>query len=70
MIAGLDEVGLESAWSFDTQVCCGISPVLTLMQFVKLEGRENGSTLRYCNSGEDHPESRGSWVVGYGAVIF
>ena len=24
----------------------------------------------YRNSGDDHPESRGQWVVGYGAVIF
>lgn len=70
MIAGLDEAGLESAWSFELQVCCGIEPVLTLMQFAELERVESGSILKYRNSGDDYPESRGSWVVGYGSVIF
>jgi len=69
-IAALDEVGLEESWSFDHQVCCGIAPVLTLMEFAETQGVESGSVLRYRNSGDDHPESRGSWVVGYGAVSF
>lgn len=69
-IAALDESGLEASWSFEHQVCCGIGPVLTLMQFAKTQGRESGLVLKYRNSGDDHPESRGSWVVGYGAVCF
>lgn len=69
-IAALDEAGLKAAWSFAEQVCCGVGPVLTTMRFAKLQGADSGSVLRYRNSGDDHPESRGSWVVGYGAVVF
>jgi AmmeMemoRadiSam system protein B len=69
-IAALDETGLKDAWSFAEQVCCGIGPVLTTMRFAKLQGAESGTILRYRNSGDDHPESRGNWVVGYGAVVF
>jgi len=70
MIAGLDEAGLTGGWSFEHQVCCGISPVVTLMKYVRMCGVESGTVLRYRNSGDDYPESRGSWVVGYGAVSF
>ncbi len=69
-IAALDEDGLEAAWSFAEQVCCGIGPVLTTMRFAKLQATGPGTILRYRNSGDDHPESRGSWVVGYGAAVF
>ncbi len=69
-IAALDDAGLAESWSFAEQVCCGIMPVLTTMRFAKQQGAESGSMLRYRNSGDDHPESRGSWVVGYGAVVF
>ncbi len=69
-IAGLDDKGLKAAWSYEEQVCCGIGPVLTVMKFAKLMGAEYGEVLRYRNSGDDHPESRGQWVVGYGAVVF
>jgi len=69
-IAALDMDGLAKTWSFEHQVCCGIAPVLTLMEFAETQGVESGSILRYRNSGDDHPESRGAWVVGYGAVSF
>ena len=69
-IVTLDEAGLAGTWSYDNQVCCGIMPVLTLMKFVRLQGVEKGEILGYRNSGDDHPESRGNWVVGYGSVIF
>jgi AmmeMemoRadiSam system protein B len=70
LITSLDVTGLESAWRFDHQVCCGIGPVLTLMKFAELQGCKSGRLLYYRNSGDDYPESRGSWVVGYGAVVF
>ena len=70
MISGLDESGLSGAWSYEHQVCCGIAPVLTLLRFVKLRGVDSGTVLHYRNSGDECPESRGSWVVGYGAVVF
>jgi MEMO1 family protein len=70
MIAALDETGLKNAWSPREQVCCGIGPVLTLLEYAKMQGVESGILLKYRNSGDDHPESRGSWVVGYGSVVF
>ncbi len=69
-ITALDVEGLKNTWSYAEQVCCGIGPVLTVMQFAKEMGAESGKLLRYRNSGDDHPESRGEWVVGYGAVVF
>lgn len=70
MIAHLEADKLASEWSFDNQVCCGIMPVLTAILFAKESGATNGEILHYRNSGDDYPESKGSWVVGYGSVIF
>ena len=70
MITALDARGLAHAWSPSSQVCCGIAPVLTLLKYMILHQVECGSLLTYCNSGDDHPESRGDWVVGYGSVVF
>jgi hypothetical protein len=69
-IADLDERGLRNAWSPAEQICCGIGPVLTLLKYARLQGVESGTLMKYRNSGDDHPESRGSWVVGYGSVVF
>lgn len=69
-IAALDSEGLLSRWSPDEQVCCGIGPVAIAMQFARRQGCRAGRILAYRNSGDDFPESRGSWVVGYGAVVF
>jgi AmmeMemoRadiSam system protein B len=70
LVAALDHEALAKAWSPSSQVCCGIGPVLAAMQFAEAQGAKAGTVLHYRNSGDDHPESRGSWVVGYGAVVF
>ena len=69
-VAALDSDGLREAWSYERQIFCGIGPVTTALQFAKEQGCTKGTVLRYRNSGDDHPESRGQWVVGYGAVAF
>ncbi|MDP6490694.1 MAG: AmmeMemoRadiSam system protein B [Kiritimatiellia bacterium] len=69
-ITALDSKGLAESWSYRNQVCCGIGPVLTAMAYARARGATRGTLLRYRNSGDDHPESRGNWVVGYGAVVF
>lgn len=69
-VAAMDSVGLTKSWSMDHQVFCGMMPVLTAMKFAELQGCRTASVLYYRNSGDDFPESRGSWVVGYGAVVF
>jgi len=69
-VAALDFDGLCSTWSYDRQVFCGIGPVTTAMRFARQQGCAKGTVLHYRNSGDDHPESRGEWVVGYGAVAF
>lgn len=70
LIAGLRVDALERSWSFGNQVCCGIGPVLTGMTLAADLGATRGTVLRYRNSGDDFPDSRGQWVVGYGAVAF
>lgn len=69
-ITDLDINALVKGWSFRNQLCCGIMPVITAMKIAKDTGCKKGILLDYRNSGDDFPESRGSWVVGYGAVIF
>jgi len=70
MIVSLEDKELLQHWDYGNQLCCGIGPVLTAMRFAKAQGCRQGRLLRYRNSGDDHPESRGNWVVGYGAVVF
>jgi len=69
-IAALDITGLQRRWSYANQVCCGIGPVLAVMRFAQAQGCRQGVALHYRNSGDDYPESRGNWVVGYGAIVF
>jgi AmmeMemoRadiSam system protein B len=69
-IKTLDDKGLLGSWDYSEQVCCGIGPVVAVMRFAKAQGCRSGTILHYRNSGDDYPESRGSWVVGYGAVVF
>jgi MEMO1 family protein len=69
-VTAMDYAGLLRSWSYDRQVCCGIGPVVTAMRFAESQGCKQGTLLCYRNSGDDYPESRGSWVVGYGAVVF
>ena len=70
LIKTLDARGLAEDWNPRRQVCCGIGPVLTVLRYAARLGCTAGEVLRYRNSGDDHPESRGNWVVGYGAVVF
>lgn len=69
-VAAMDTSGVLNAWDYTEQVFCGIGPVVTTLQFAHQQGCRKGTVLRYRNSGDDHPESRGQWVVGYGAVTF
>ena len=69
-MAAMDIAGLLDRWDYSSQVCCGIGPVAAVMRFASLRGCVEGTVLRYCNSGDDFPESRGNWVVGYGACVF
>jgi len=69
-IAALDGPALAGSWDYRHQVCCGIGPVLAAMAYAREHGCKKGILLHYRNSGDDHPESRGQWVVGYGAVVF
>ncbi|MBM4142796.1 MAG: AmmeMemoRadiSam system protein B [Lentisphaerae bacterium] len=69
-ICGMDAAKLLKSWDYGNQVCCGIGPVLTAMHFAAAQGCRKGTLLHYRNSGDDFPESRGNWVVGYGAVAF
>ena len=66
----MDETGLDRRWDPSFQVCCGISPVMTMMRFSRAMGCDHGHILRYRNSGDDHPESRGHWVVGYASAVY
>lgn len=70
MVAQMDDAELAQEWRPSKQIFCGIAPVLTAMRFARDQGCEKGTILGYCNSGDDFPESRGRWVVGYGAVVF
>ena len=69
-LAALDAAGLQRDWSYERQTLCGLAPVLATLRFALAQGCRQGTVLRYRNSGDDHPESRGDWVVGYGAVVF
>jgi len=69
-VRSMDISGLRDSWSPQHQLFCGIMPVLTAMTFAGKQGCKAGSVLFYRNSGDDYPESRGQWVVGYGAVLF
>jgi AmmeMemoRadiSam system protein B len=69
-MVAMDDQDLEDRWSPGFQVCCGIRPVITAIRFARHRGCAGGTKLAYRNSGDDDPESRGEWVVGYGSVAF
>ena len=69
-MVAMDITGLLHDWDFSHQILCGIGPVVAAMKYAGKRGATKGILLRYRNSGDDHPESRGQWVVGYGAVAF
>ena len=70
LIAGLNTRDLAGSWNMRNQVCCGIMPVLTAMKFASEMGCKQGDVLYCRNSGDDFPESKGDWVVGYGSIVF
>ncbi|MBL7115784.1 MAG: AmmeMemoRadiSam system protein B [Kiritimatiellae bacterium] len=69
-IVAMDVSGLSASWSYQNQVCCGITCVLSAMRYAQNRNVKQGCLLQYRNSGDDFPESRGDWVVGYGGVAF
>jgi len=69
-VTAMDTVGILRDWDYDRQIFCGIAPVVTAMKYARTRGCTKATLLRYRNSGDDYPESRGQWVVGYGAVGF
>jgi AmmeMemoRadiSam system protein B len=69
-IEALDHESLAGSWTYSRQVLCGIGPVLTAMKYAEGQGCKRGTVVHYRNSGDDFPESRGNWVVGYGSVVF
>lgn len=69
-LAAMDGKGLQETWGYDKQIFCGIGPVLVAMGFARAQGAKKASVLYYRNSGDDFPESRGRWVVGYGSAVF
>lgn len=66
----LDVKGLRAAWHPQRQILCGIAPVTCALTYASLEGCREGTVLLYRNSGDDHPEGRGTWVVGYASVLY
>ncbi len=70
LVAAMDTKGLLAQWSARHQIFCGMAPVAVAMGFARDQGCKEGKVLYYRNSGDDFPESRGQWVVGYGSVVF
>ena len=66
----MDDKKLLQEWSYDRQIFCGMAPVVVTMRFAAGQECKQGIVLKYENSGDKHPEGRGQWVVGYGAVVF
>ena len=69
-VALMDYSGIEKDWSYSKQIFCGLAPVVAAMRYAALKGCRKGTVLYYRNSGDDFPEGRGRWVVGYGAAVF
>ena len=69
-MAALDDEGLLGRWRPDHQVCCGIGPVIVTLRDAVKAGCPGGVVLCSRNSGDEFPESRGQWVVGYASVVF
>ncbi len=69
-VASMNYSEIEKDWSYSRQVFCGLAPVVTAMKYAALKGCTKGTVLYYRNSGDDFPEGRGRWVVGYCAAVF
>lgn len=61
---------LAAGWSGDRQIMCGIAPVLSVLKYARAAGCRKGTVLFSRNTGDDFPESRGEYVVGYGSAVF
>jgi len=70
LVEAMDHAAIRKGWAYSRQTFCGIGPVIAAMRFAELKGCKEGTILIYRNSGDDFPESRGRWVVGYGSVVF
>jgi AmmeMemoRadiSam system protein B len=70
IIEAMDDKKLLQEWSPARQIFCGMMPVVVTMRFTAAQKCAQGTVLKYENSGDRHPEGRGQWVVGYGAVVF
>jgi len=70
LLKAMDYKGIRKGWGYSKQTFCGIGPVLAVMRFAEQKGCKKGTVLCYRNSGDDFPESRGRWVVGYGSAVF
>lgn len=69
-VRSMDYDAIRKGWSPSRQTFCGVMPVLAVMEFARSQGCQKGTVLHYRNSGDDFPESRGRWVVGYGSAVF
>jgi len=69
-MGSMDYAGIRKTWDYSRQILCGVGPVVAVMRFAELKGCKQGTVLHYRNSGDDFPEGRGRWVVGYGSVVF
>lgn len=70
LVAAMKTSEVLARWTPEHQIFCGITSVTVVMQFAAGQGCREATILHYRNNGDDFPESRGEWVVGYGAVIF
>jgi len=61
---------LKRTWRRSHQTLCGVEPVSIAAAFAAALGCKEGTVLCYANSGDDRPESRHEWNVGYGSVVF
>lgn len=69
-VEAMDWKKITADWNYRHQIFCGMGPVIATMRFAEDHGCKQGTVLFYRNNGDDFPESRGQWVVGYGAVVF
>ncbi|MDA1087391.1 MAG: AmmeMemoRadiSam system protein B [Verrucomicrobia bacterium] len=70
LLEAMDLDALRHTWAPSHQPVCGIGPLSIALSFARTEGVQRGSVLCYRNSGDDHPGSRGDWVVGYSSITY
>lgn len=70
MVAAMKTKAILDEWNYQHQTFCGVAPLIVTMRFAENQGCTEGTVLYYRNNGDDFPESRGQWVVGYGAIVF